>query len=82
MIQNLNTGDKKGSYIQSSAIGGTLSSMANMIKSGTKIWSGGDFRQNGGEWVFEQGELKWCHRMRATSDHAEVGELKGVLGMQ
>lgn len=41
----------------------------------------GDYKQNGGEYLFEDGELKWCHRMRTTSDHAEVKELKQVLGL-
>lgn len=41
----------------------------------------GDYKQNGGEFLFQDGELKWCHRMKTTSDHAEVKELKQVLGL-
>lgn len=47
----------------------------------TSLHSLGDYKQNGGEYLFEDGELKWCHRMKTTSDHAEVKELKEVLGL-
>ncbi|PYH89725.1 hypothetical protein BO71DRAFT_453241 [Aspergillus ellipticus CBS 707.79] len=46
---------------------------------------GGDSRQNGGEFLFEAEEdgegkgLVWCHRMKATRDHAEVAELVQIL---
>ncbi len=45
--------------------------------------SGGDQKQVGGEFLVEGGKVvKWCHRMRNTRDHAEVGVLRGVLGME
>lgn len=43
-------------------------------------FKGGDYSQNGGEWVFVDGHLEWCHRMQNTRDHAEVAELGKVLG--
>lgn len=58
--------------------------------------AGGDYHQVGGEFLFEPaaalapsspvpGEVEkrvtWCHRMRNTRDHAEVPELREVLGL-
>ena len=57
----------------------TLTSMRNAIGTGMKAFKGGKVDQNGGEWLFEGGQLKWCHRMMKTNDHAEVSELKEVL---
>lgn len=80
MTSTLSMGDQKPSYIQSSILGGTLKSMSNMLASGMGAFKGGDYSQNGGEWVFVDGCLEWCHRMQHTRDHAEVAELGKVLG--
>ncbi|KAI7271406.1 hypothetical protein KC345_g7235 [Hortaea werneckii] len=83
MVRNLDLGEKKPEYVQSGLIGGTLSSMGNMVKSGGLIFKGGAYDQNGGEWLFEEGgRLVWCHRMRNTRDHAEIAELEEVLGLR
>lgn len=42
---------------------------------------GGDFRQVGGEFLFENGKVTWCHRMRNTRDHAEIPDLRKHLGL-
>jgi len=58
---------------------------------------GGDFWQVGGEWLFHKTvgvgksdslglgegrwEVKWCHRMQNTRDHAELPEIRRVLGL-
>ncbi|KAI7218905.1 hypothetical protein KC333_g3282 [Hortaea werneckii] len=82
MVRSLDLGEKKPEYVQSGLIGGTLSSMGNMIKSGGLIFKGGAYDQNGGEWLFEEGgRLVWCHRMRNTRDHAEIAEVEEVLGL-
>ncbi|OQO06763.1 hypothetical protein B0A48_08551 [Cryoendolithus antarcticus] len=82
MIQDLGMGDTTPQYAKSSIVGGTVKSMGNMLKAGLGMRHGGDYSQDGGEWVFEKGgELKWCRRMRNTRDHAEVAELKTVLGI-
>lgn len=44
-------------------------------------FQGGNMFQIGGEFLFEQGEVKWCHRMKNMRGHAEVEEIKRVLGM-
>ncbi|KAF4123378.1 hypothetical protein GMORB2_6079 [Geosmithia morbida] len=42
---------------------------------------GGDMRQVGGEFLFQDGAVKWCHRMTTTRDHTEVPELMDLLGL-
>lgn len=53
-------------------------------------WKGGKSAQVGGEFLFETTEdeqgsettkVTWCHRMKSTRDHAEVAELRQVLGL-
>jgi hypothetical protein len=80
MTSSLSMGDQKPAYIQTSILSGTIKSMTNMLTAGTGIWKGGDFSQNGGEWVFVDGNLEWCHRMQHTRDHAEVADLGKILG--
>ncbi|KAK6434052.1 hypothetical protein LTR95_009768 [Oleoguttula sp. CCFEE 5521] len=83
MIQDLGLGETTPQYSKSTIVGGTVKSMGNMLKAGLGVRHGGNYSQDGGEWVFEKGgELKWCRRMRNTRDHAEVTELKNVLGIE
>lgn len=81
MVVNLKQPEKKPDYITVGFTKMTLSSLWNGVSSGAKSWKGGMVSQNGGEWLFEDEELRWCHRMKNTADHAEVGELKKVLGI-
>jgi len=76
----LDLGKKKPEYIKSGILAGSMSSMWTMLRS-RNIWKGGAFEQNGGEWVFVGEEVRWCHRMRSTRDHAELEEVRGVLGL-
>jgi hypothetical protein len=70
-------------YLTVSVGQSVMSSMKNMMTNGVKgIAKGGKFSQNGGEWVFQDGEVKWVRRMRGTADHALVKELREVLGME
>jgi len=111
MAYNLKMAEKP-EYITISMTNAILSSLKNVVMSGSKGFKGGelwrdlqlrsyisgfcilsgtsfanfcvmigDYKQNGGEYLFEDGELKWCHRMKTTSDHAEIKELKEVLGL-
>ena len=50
--------------------------------SGTNALAGRDQAQNGGEMLIASGEVVWFKRMRHTQDHAEVAELKEILGLQ
>lgn len=42
---------------------------------------GGNIFQIGGEFLFEDGRVVWCHRMRNYRGHAEVDTIKRVLGI-
>lgn len=82
MIASLKPGEKKPEYITKGTLANTLGSVWNILSSPVEARVGGDYAQNGGEWVFEDGVLKWGHRMGDTMGHAEVGELKEVLGLK
>lgn len=108
--------DRKGTFAN---IVSSLWNNVRMIPTG-KVFQGGDYKQVGGEFLFEpvgeimtspvaspmdesgQKELSlpnpagiqpgqldrieekritWCHRMRNTRDHAEIPELREVLGL-
>lgn len=40
---------------------------------------GGNLFQIGGEFLLEDGEVIWCHRMRHARDHVEVADLRRLL---
>ena len=82
MTENLQQGDTKPEYIKRGSIENALGSIKNAVAGGGQAVKGGSVSQNGGEWLFANGELVWARRMRHTADHAEVGELKEVLGLE
>ncbi|GAB1739834.1 hypothetical protein NU219Hw_g4769t1 [Hortaea werneckii] len=43
------------------------------------ILRGGNPMQIGGEFLFDEGEVVWCHRMRNYRNHAEVAVMRKVL---
>lgn len=79
MSRTLNLGPKP-EYIRKSMLSGMASSILQGLKMGTSAVKGGDIKQVGGEFMFENGEVVWCHRMRNTRDHAEIPELTRVIG--
>ncbi|KAK3679590.1 hypothetical protein LTR37_021387 [Vermiconidia calcicola] len=84
MLQNLqgSSDGKMPEYITTSLTTNVLGSLKNIVTAGGKGLRGGKYTQNGGEWLFEDGELKWCRRMRNTQDHATIAELKGLIGFE
>lgn len=44
-------------------------------------FQGGNVFQIGGEFLFQDGRVVWCHRMRNYRGHAEVDTIKRVLGI-
>ena len=46
---------------------------------GGTTFSGGKISQNGGEAVWENGEMVFFHRMRMTDDHLEIDVLQELL---
>jgi len=69
----------KPTYMKHSLLGLILSSVRQMIGSGFGAFKGGDYSQNGGEWIFMDGKCGWVHRMETTSDHVPAEELVQVL---
>lgn len=43
------------------------------------VFKGGNIWQLGGEFLMEQGQVVWCHRMRHFRNHAEVPVLRKLL---
>ena len=83
MMSSLSTGDSQPEYASQGVLSSAVSSIKNMVTSGTHALHGGHPAQNGGELLFGNGgELIWCKRMRHTRDHAEVTELRQVLGLE
>lgn len=72
----------KPEYIQNSLVAGAAQSIVQGIMTGTGALKGGDYKQVGGEFLFEDGNLIWSHRMKTTRDHAEVTELRRLLGLE
>jgi len=54
-------------------------SLKQMIQTGLDAFKGGNYSQNGGEWIFRDGKCEWVHRMESTSDHTPVEDLAKVL---
>jgi hypothetical protein len=42
---------------------------------------GGPGDQVGGEFLFEDGKVTWCHRMRNTMDHSDLQKIREVLAL-
>jgi hypothetical protein len=81
MTQSLNLGSKQPAYQTKSMLASTLASLLQGIKLGSGSFKAGSFRQLGGEFLYEQDAVQWCHRMRNTRDHAEVQEFRTILGL-
>jgi hypothetical protein len=78
MTCNLALG-KKPDYIENSFMG-TLIGTANTLA--TLFTDSGKKSQNGGEFIFVDGNIQWARRMQSTRDHIEVDELIQVLEEQ
>ncbi|KAH7355994.1 AhpC/TSA antioxidant enzyme-domain-containing protein [Pyrenochaeta sp. MPI-SDFR-AT-0127] len=71
----------KPEYMHTNMLINSVQSIFQGIGTGKNALKGGDFKQVGGEFMFEDGECTWAHRMRTTRGHAEVSELRGLLGL-
>ena len=81
MTRTLDLGSKSPEYMQKSLLSVMLASLCQSLKSGRGATKGGDYRQVGGEFLFEDGNVTWGRRMKNTRDHAEIPELRKVLGL-
>lgn len=71
----------KPAYMQTNVLINSVQSIFQGLSTGRKALRGGDFKQVGGEFLFENGECTWVHRMKTTRGHAEVSELRTLLGL-
>lgn len=46
---------------------------------GHKKFKGGNWLQIGGEFLFEDEKITWCHRMKNYRGHAEIETLRRIL---
>ncbi|MCJ1432753.1 hypothetical protein MMC27_002110 [Xylographa pallens] len=79
MTHAMGMGQKPPAYVQKSLFSVIVQSFYQAISSGRRALSGGHFWQIGGEFLFENGDVTWCHRMQHTRDHAEVPEIRKQL---
>lgn len=80
MARTFELGSKPG-YMQTNTLVNSVQSIFQGLSTGRNALKGGDFKQVGGEFLFEDGECTWAHRMRNTRDHTEVPKLRGLLGL-
>ncbi|KAM3418457.1 hypothetical protein BST61_g4443 [Cercospora zeina] len=81
MVSTLKGSTGASKYMHKGFFKNAIDSTWNGIMSGHPL-SSGPPAQNGGELLFQDGQLKWCSRMRDSTDHSEVDELKEVLGIK
>ncbi|EUC43464.1 hypothetical protein COCMIDRAFT_100796 [Bipolaris oryzae ATCC 44560] len=80
MTRTLNLGAKP-QYMQTNVLINSVQSIFQGLSTGRKALKGGDFKQVGGEFLFENGECTWAHRMKTTRGHAEVSEIRSLIGL-
>lgn len=71
----------KPAYMQTHLLINSVQSIFQGLSTGRKALKGGDFKQVGGEFLFEGGECTWVHRMRTTRGHCEVEEIRALVGL-
>lgn len=81
MIRTLNLGSKSPEYMQYSVPSAVIRAVYQSLKAGRDAFKGGDYWQVGGEFLFENAQVSWCHRMKNTRDHAEIPETRRQLGL-
>ena len=81
MTRTLELGAKKPDYFKSGLFAAIVQSISQGIRAGTGALRGGDIKQVGGEFLFENGKLVWSHRMKNTQDHTEVPEIRKIIGL-
>lgn len=84
MSLSVNIGMKRPGYMkQISPPAWLLEQLVQMSKTkGVKKFKGGNWLQIGGEFLFQDGQVVWCHRMKNYRNHVEVGVLKRILEIE
>ena len=78
---NMGLAKKRPEYMKNTS---ATAWMAGQIKEvsktrGMKRFKGGNLFQIGGEFLFEDGNIAWCHRMKNYRNHVEIDVLKRIL---
>ncbi|KAI5853431.1 hypothetical protein BZA05DRAFT_396021 [Tricharina praecox] len=77
MHKSFGLGAKKPEYITTPVLTGIWNGVVGGLKGG--VFSGGNFARNGGEFLWVDQKLEWCHRMANTRDHLEVPQVVKLL---
>ncbi|PWY69075.1 hypothetical protein BO70DRAFT_400141 [Aspergillus heteromorphus CBS 117.55] len=80
MKKSLSGVTRPPSYAKASFFGSLRLVFKDMLRSGLRVFNGGSWRQNGGEWVFRGRRCVYAHRMETVSDHLTAEQLIEVLG--
>lgn len=80
MTRTLDPGSKPA-YMQTNMLINSVQSIFQGLSTGRHALKGGDFKQVGGEFLFENGQCTWAHRMKNTRGHAEVSEIRSLIGL-
>lgn len=80
MTRTLQLGAKP-TYIHTNLLINSVQSIFQGLGTGRNALKGGDLKQVGGEFLFEDGECTWVRRMKNTRDHSEVVDLRHLLGL-
>lgn len=67
------------SYSYTSFPGALFKDFQQRWKRGWSGLKGGSGDQQGGEWIFERGKLKYAHRMQKMNDHLTADRLIAIL---
>ncbi|KAH9845006.1 Thioredoxin-like protein AAED1, partial [Teratosphaeria destructans] len=91
MIVTLNIGGERPDYMKDIGVSNWAAGQFKTIKKSLKdedgirkrdILRGGHPLQIGGEFLFDEGEVVWCHRMGNMRNHTEVRQLRKLLELE
>jgi hypothetical protein len=90
MIVTLNIGRERPDYMKDVSPRAWIAGQVKTINESLRdpdgirkrdVFRGGNPMQIGGEFLFDEGEVVWCHRMKNYRDHAEVAAIRKLLEM-
>ncbi|BGP16069.1 hypothetical protein JCM10213v2_004063 [Rhodosporidiobolus nylandii] len=79
-LRTLDMGKKAPEYMRGGVLGNVFGSIMSAFKMRTTA-SPGDIKQLGGEFVFQDGQPIYTHRMENTRGHAPLAELLAAAGL-
>lgn len=82
MSWTLNFGGSRPEYMQDTSLPRWLAGQVKQWGAdGRKALKGGNLVQIGGEFLFEDGEVIWLHRMRNYRNHTEIKALRRIMDL-